>query len=91
MKSREVDVLEIKNLKPLSKEVLRSEEQKKQRFTKLKRAMLMWNTIHEKSKIIFKAPDGIKSVEASVWFVSDKYVCLYAGITLLVSSIIDVV
>ncbi len=58
---------------------------------KLQVAMKLWNSIHEKSKILFTSGNEIKSVETPVWFVSEKFVCIYAGVILPISCIIDVV
>lgn len=72
-------------------EVLPDRELQEKRYNKLICAMRLWNVVHEKSKIIFKAGEEIKSVDTPVWFVSEKYVCINAGVTILVSCILDVI
>jgi len=71
-------------------EVISDKELQKKRYHKLQRAMQLWNVVHEKSKIIFRSGKEIRSIETPVWFVSEKYVCINAGVTILVSCILDV-
>jgi len=57
---------------------------------KLKLSMKLWNSIHEKSRILFSTGGRIRCLNTPVWFVSDKHVCICAGIILPISCIIDV-
>jgi len=91
MNANEITELELSNLSLLSNEDFQNEELKTQRFRKLQTAMFLWNDFQEKSKLIVKDKDGLKSLNTSVWYVTDKYVCLHAGITILVSCILDVI
>ncbi len=71
-------------------EVIPDKELQTKRYQKLQRAMQLWNVVHQKSKIIFRSGNEIRSVDTPVWFVSEKYVCINAGMTILVSCILDV-
>jgi hypothetical protein len=86
-------VNELKENKPelTASEVLPNKELQNKRYNKLVCAMQLWKVVHEKSKIIFKAGGEIRSVITPVWFVSEKYVCINAGVTILVSCILDVI
>jgi hypothetical protein len=68
-----------------------SKEHHERLYPKLQRAMQLSNVAHEKSEIIFKSDGKTKSLITSIWFVSEKYVCINAGVILLISSILDVI
>ncbi len=72
-------------------EVLPDRELQAKRYNKLICAMQLWNVVHEKSRIIFRSGGEIKTVDTPIWFVSEKYVCINAGVTVLVSCILDVI
>jgi len=72
-------------------EVLPDRELQKMRFQNLQKAMKLWNVLHEKSRIKFRSGEEIKTVDTPVWFVSEKYVCINAGITIMVSCILEVI
>jgi hypothetical protein len=72
-------------------EVLPSHAGRIDRAGKLIRAMVLGNAFHEKCRIVFETTSGRKAVETTVWFSSDKYICLKGGVMILVTAIIDVV
>jgi hypothetical protein len=72
-------------------DVLLSNESKIDRERKLNNAATLGNINKQKCKIIFKATEGVNYVETTIWAVTDKYICLKGGITLLIASVFDVV
>ncbi len=57
-------------------DVLRSEIKKKERETRLKRAMKIGNNFKGKVKIIFEDNEGIKKVETTIWGITPKNILL---------------
>jgi len=74
-----------------TREATLSKEHHEKLYSKLQHAMKLSNTEHEKSEIVFKEKGEVKSLLTSIWFVSEKYVCINAGVILLISSILDVI
>jgi len=91
MKEKEISKLEKKQREFISNEILPDKEFQKKRFINLQLAMYLWNGVYEKTKIVFKEKGIVKSIETPVWFVSEKYVRVSAGMTILVSCILDVI
>jgi hypothetical protein len=91
MSLQEIIDSESKQTTNASMEVIPEKELRHTRYHKLIRAMRLWNSDHEECKIVFKAGDEIKTVQTAVWFVSEKHVCIKAGMTILVSCILDVI
>ena len=92
MNIKEINELEKKQqLGITAKEVLPDMDLQTSRYHKLLRAMQLWNQLHEKTKIVFKAGGKIIYMETPVWFVSEKHVCINAGVTILVSCILEVI
>lgn len=77
--------------KPVSHEVLGSDELKSDRRKHLSEGMVLGNLFKGKTKIRFLSEVGlIVEVEASIWHVTDSHVQLKSGITIPVNSIISV-
>lgn len=91
MNFQKIEKEEISNLHFHTNDVLSNDESKKERDLKLKNAAFLGNIEKEKCKIIFQAKEGKNYVETTIWAVTDKYICLKGGITLLIASIFDVV
>lgn len=73
------------------KDVLRNNNDKKQRQEKLQQAMQLSNSDKQKAKIVFKDLVGFNFVYTTVWFVSDMHVQLKSGILMPIAAIIDVI
>lgn len=82
---------EIAKLHFSSNEVLSDREMIASRAQALQGAAILGNTEKQKCKIVFHAEEGDRAVETTVWAVTDKYVCLKGGLTLLIACIIDVI
>ncbi len=91
MNFQEIKKEEIVNLHFNTKDVLLNNEHIKARNQKLINASILGNIEKGKCKIFFQAKEGYNYVETTIWAVTDKYVCLKGGVTLLVASIFDVI
>ena len=91
MNFHKIEKEEIVNLHFLQNDVLQNEISKSERNKKLSSAVILGNIEKEKCKIIFHATEGDNCVETTIWAVTDKYICLKGGITLLIASILDVI
>ncbi len=75
----------------LKEDVLKTEESKIIRASKLEKALKLGNVYHRKVRILFRTMDSLsKMVETTVWFVSGEYVSLKGGVFLPVRAIEDV-
>jgi hypothetical protein len=81
---------EIAHLHILPTDVLTTQEEQKERNDKLMTAAALGNLEKGKCKITFHAEEGDNYIETTIWAVTDKYICLKGGITLLIASIIEV-
>ena len=81
---------EIPQLHILPNTVVYTSEQQKELNQKLLTGASLGNLEKEKCKITFHAAEGDSCVETTIWAVTDKYICLKGGITLLIASIIEV-
>lgn len=81
---------EIAQLHILPTNVLTTQEQQKELNNKLINGAALGNLEKEKCKITFHAAEGDNCIETTIWAVTDKYICLKGGITLLIASIIEV-
>ncbi len=82
---------EIVNLKFPKDDVLRKKNAIKNRIINLKRAMALGNLEKGKVKIFFKDSFGLKSVETTVWGITDKSVILKRRALIPVRRIVRVV
>lgn len=71
-------------------DILPSEDQKNNFNQQLLKGAILGNIEKEKCKITFHAEEGDNCIETTIWAVTDKYICLKGGITLLIASIIEV-
>ncbi len=81
----------IANLTFPDTEVLTTADAKKIRTASLDRAMKLGNIEHNKIKIIFEDTEGVKTVETTVWGVTDKRVILKQGVTIPIHRIYEVI
>lgn len=77
----------IHTLKFPSNEVLNSEEEIRQRFIDLNRALYLGNLEHSKIKIFFEDNQSKKVVETTVWALTDHRVILKKGFTIPIHRI----
>ncbi len=91
MNFKKIEKQEIVNLHFHPFDVLENERSKKERDNKLLKAAILGNIEKEKCKIVFCAKEGWNCVETTVWAVTDEYVCLKGGISLLIASISEVI
>ena len=91
MSLKKIEKEEIAQLHFTSTDVLHDRCLIEQREHALQDAVVLGNTEKQKCKILFHADEGDCAVETTVWAVTDKYVCLKGGLTLLIASIIDVI
>ena len=82
---------EIAKLHFLPIDVLGSQEEQANRKEKLIKGMKLGNLEKHKCKIAFHSLEGDKSVETTIWSVTDNYVCLKGNLVLLVAAIFDVI
>lgn len=68
-------------------EVLISDEEIKQRFVDLNRALSLGNLEHSKIKIYFEDNESKKVVETTVWALTDQRVILKQGFTIPINRI----
>ncbi|TDP61308.1 hypothetical protein [Flavobacterium dankookense] len=68
-------------------EVLISDEDIKQRFVDLNRALSLGNLEHSKIKIYFEDNESKKVVETTVWALTDQRVILKQGFTIPINRI----
>lgn len=78
------------NLKFPVEDVLTSSDEIKQRRADLERALTLGNLEHHKMKIIFKDDEGVKSVETTIWGVTDKRVILKHGMVIPIHRIYEI-
>jgi hypothetical protein len=91
MDAKKIEKEEIVHLHFLPNDVLKNDEQRRDRGQKLIYAAAIGNTEKHKCKIVFNSQEGDNYVETTIWAVTDKYLCLKGGILLLITSIIEVV
>lgn len=91
MKPLKIERDEIAKLHFSSREVLIDREKIASREQALRGAAILGNIEKQKCKIVFHAEEGERAVETTIWAVTDKYVCLKGGLTLLIACIIDVI
>ncbi len=91
MNVKKIEVKEIAKLHFSPKDVLENEAQKTERNNKLISGSILGNIEKQKCKIVFHAKEGDSYVEATIWALTDKYICLKGGLYLLITSVIDVI
>ena len=67
-----------------------SEDHSKDLELKLNNALRLGNEFKSKSTIVFQTNEGPKKVETTVWTLSDGYLQIKNGVTIPLSSLIDI-
>ena len=80
----------IPNLKFPNTEVLKKKLDQKKRYWELQRALVLGNLERQKVKIIFEDTMGIKTVETTIWGITDTQVILKQAILIPLQRIIDI-
>lgn len=88
---KKVEKEEIAQLHFSSKEVLNDQSKIRNREHALRKAVILGNTEKQKCRIVFHAKEGDSYVETTVWAVTDKYICLKGGLTLLIACVIEII
>lgn len=91
MNPQKIETGEIAKLHFLPNDILADDVQKSERTQKLLKGAILGNIEKEKCKLVFHALEGDRYIETTIWAVTDKYVCLKGGVTLLIMSIMDVI
>lgn len=81
---------DIRGLKFPHNDVLSTKDEIKIRNSELERAMKLGNIEHNKIKIVFEDSEGIKTVETTVWAVTDSRVILKQGILIPINRIYEI-
>lgn len=89
--AQRIEKSDIKKLKPSQRDHLKTPAEKKLRFEKLKKAMVIGNNYKSKCTIVFEATDGVKHVESTIWMADEMYIVLKGGIVLPIACIRDVI
>ncbi|HTA84166.1 MAG TPA: hypothetical protein VK783_14575 [Bacteroidia bacterium] len=71
-------------------EVLRTEDEMKQRRADAERGMLLGNLYKSKVIIIFKDGETVKQVETTIWALTDKRIILKTGMGIPLHRIIKI-
>lgn len=91
MELHKIEKEEINKLHFLPADVLSDTAQKNERLQKLNLGMKLGNLEKNKCRIIFHSQEGDNYVETTIWALTDKYICLKGGVTLLIACILDVI
>lgn len=71
-------------------DVLKSDDEKKQRQQKLNKATAVGNLNHTKVAILFEDIHGLKRVETTIWATTEESIVLKKGSTIPIHRIVDV-
>jgi len=71
-------------------DVLDSEPKRKERDSRIKKAMMLGNSYKGKVKIIFEDIEGLKKVETTIWGVTEKNILLKTTIIVPIRSIHEI-
>lgn len=80
----------IPEYKFVANEVLSTEEERKERFSKLQKAMLLGNGYKVKVKITFLTEEGAKKVDTTVWEASENQLLVKGDVLIPIHSILNV-
>lgn len=81
---------EVTTLKFVSYDVLKTEEERKERFQKLEKAMLLGNGYKAKVKITFETSEGARKIETTVWEASDDQLMIKSDVMIPIHAVLDV-
>ena len=81
---------EVPKYKFVAHDVLKTELERKDRFHKLEKAMLLGNGYKAKVKITFETLEGVKKIETTVWEASEDQLMIKSDVMIPIHSILDV-
>jgi hypothetical protein len=81
---------EVGDLNFPKEEVIDNLEQRKELLAKMEKALKLGNAYHGKVKILFEDDKGLKTVETTIWGVTDKNILLKKTTILPIRRIHDV-
>ena len=81
---------EVTTLKFVPYDVLSTEDERKERFRKLEKAMLLGNGYKAKVKITFETLEGARKIETTVWEASDDQLMIKSDVMIPIHAVIDV-
>ena len=81
---------EVAKFKFVSDDVLKTEDERHERFKKLEKAMLLGNGYKTKVKITFETVEGIRKVETTVWDASEDQLLIKGDTMIPIHAILDV-
>jgi hypothetical protein len=81
---------EVGKFKFVANDVLNSQEERKERFSKLEKAMLLGNGYKTKVKITFETLEGVKKIETTVWEASEDQLMIKSDVMIPIHAIVDV-
>lgn len=71
-------------------EVLTNKEEKKELLAKIEKGLKLGNAYHGKVKILFQDSEGMKTVETTIWGVTDKNILLKQTTIIPIRRIYDI-
>lgn len=71
-------------------DILKTEQERKERKAKLENAMIIGNLEHVKVAILFEDMHGLKRIETTIWATTEESVVLKKGATIPIHRIVDV-
>ena len=86
-----IDKSELRNLQFRISPVIRNSDNNKEIGRKLHHALTLGNNEKNKCRIILDTTDGIKSVETTIWAVTDSHICLKGGVTIAIAALVDII
>lgn len=81
---------EVSKYKFVPHDVLTTDEERKERFSKLQKAMLLGNGYKAKVKITFETNEGHRKIETTVWEASEDQVMIKSDMMIPIHAIVDV-
>jgi len=81
---------EVSKYRFVAHDVLTTEDERKERFGKLQKAMLLGNGYKAKVKITFETNEGPRKIETTVWEASEDQVMIKSDMMIPIHSIVDV-
>lgn len=81
---------EVAKFKFVSEDVLKTDNERHERFSKLEKAMVLGNGYKTKVKITFETIEGVRKVETTVWEASEDQLLIKGDTMIPIHAILDV-
>lgn len=81
---------EVAKFKFVAEDVLKTDEERKERLGKLEKAMLLGNGYKTKVKITFETMEGARKVETTVWEASEDQLLIKGDTLIPIHAILEV-